>query len=92
MSAYVYMLRCANGALYTGWTNDLVHRLAMHRSGAGAKYTRAFKAVDMVYYEELPDKSAAMQREYALKQLAKKQKEELVRRFSRNPLKKVEAS
>lgn len=87
MSAYVYMVRCANGALYTGWTNDLVHRLAVHRSGSGAKYTRAFKAVDMVYYEELPDKSAAMQREYALKHLAKKQKEELVRRFSRKPLK-----
>lgn len=87
MSAYVYMVRCANGALYTGWTNDLAHRLAMHRNGSGAKYTRAFKAVDMVYYEELPDKSAALQREYALKQLAKKQKEELVRQFSRKPLK-----
>ena len=81
MSAYVYMVR------YTGWTNDLAHRLAMHRSGSGAKYTRAFKAVAMVYYEELPDKSAALQREYALKQLAKKQKEELVRQFSRKPLK-----
>ena len=87
MTAYVYMGRCANGALYTGWTNDLVHRLAMHRSGSGAKYTRAFKAVDLVYYEELPDRKTALQREYALKQLAKKQKEELVCQFSRKSLK-----
>ena len=67
MTAYVYMVRCANGALYTGWTNDLAHRLAMHRSGSGAKYTRAFGAVELAYYEELPDKKAALRREYALK-------------------------
>ena len=85
--AYTYILECGDGSLYTGWTNDLVHRLAMHRSGSGAKYTRAFKAVDLVYYEELPDRKTALQREYALKQLAKKQKEELVRQFSQKSLK-----
>ena len=87
MTAYVYIVRCANGALYTGWTNDLAHRLAMHRSGSGAKYTRAFKAVDLAYFEELPDRKTALRREYALKQLAKKQKEELVRQFSQKSLK-----
>ena len=81
MAAYVYMLRCANGSLYTGWTNDLQRRLARHRSGAGAKFTHAFKVVELVYYEELASQHEAMHREYELKQLRKSQKEELVRQF-----------
>jgi len=81
MAAYVYMLRCANGSLYTGWTNDLQRRLARHRAGAGAKFTHAFKVVELVYYEELASQHEAMHREYELKQLRKSQKEELVRQF-----------
>lgn len=81
MAAYVYMLRCANGSLYTGWTNDLQRRLARHRSSAGAKFTHAFKVVELVYYEELASQHEAMHREYELKQLRKSQKEELVRQF-----------
>lgn len=72
------MVRCRNGALYTGWTNDLVGRMQQHSSGRGAKYTRAFSAVEMVYFEEVADKSAALKREYALKQLKKADKEALV--------------
>ena len=69
MAAFVYMLRCKDGSLYTGWTNDLEHRLAMHNSGRGAKYTRGRGPLELVYSEELPDKEAALRRECAIKKL-----------------------
>lgn len=65
--AYVYMVRCAGGQLYTGWTNDPSARLKAHQSGRGAKYTRAHTALDFAYLEECADKSAALRREIALK-------------------------
>ena len=74
MPAYVYMLRCKDGSLYTGWTNDLEHRLAMHNSGRGAKYTRGRGPLELVYSEELPDKEAALRRECAIKKLRREQK------------------
>lgn len=74
MAAFVYMLRCKDGSLYTGWTNDLEHRLAMHNSGRGAKYTRGRGPVELVYSEELPDKEAALRRECAIKKLRREQK------------------
>lgn len=74
MAAFVYMLRCKDGSLYTGWTNDLEHRLAMHNSGRGAKYTRGRAPLELVYSEELPDKEAALRREYAIKKLRREQK------------------
>lgn len=74
MSAFVYMLRCKDGSLYTGWTNDLEHRLAMHNSGRGAKYTRGRGPLELVYSEELPDKEAALRRECAIKKLRREQK------------------
>lgn len=74
MAAFVYMLRCKDGSLYTGWTNDLEHRLAMHNSGRGAKYTRGRGPLELVYSEELPDKEAALRREYAIKKLRREQK------------------
>ena len=49
MTAYTYLLRCADGTLYCGWTNDLAARLAAHNSGKGAKYTRARRPVRLVY-------------------------------------------
>lgn len=70
MAAFVYMLRCKDGSLYTGWTNDLEHRLAMHSSGRGAKYTRGRGPLELVYSEELPDKEAALRRECAIKKTA----------------------
>ena len=74
MAAFVYMLRCKDGSLYTGWTNDLEHRLAMHNSGRGAKYTRGRDPLELVYSEELPDKEAALRRECAIKKLRREQK------------------
>lgn len=74
MAAFVYMLRCKDGSLYTGWTNDLEHRLAMHNSGCGAKYTRGRGPLELVYSEELPDKEAALRRECAIKKLRREQK------------------
>lgn len=74
MAAFVYMLRCRDGSLYTGWTNDLEHRLAMHNSGRGAKYTRGRGPLELVYSEELPDKEAALRRECAIKKLRREQK------------------
>ena len=78
MSSYVYVLRCGDGSLYTGWTNDLTRRLAAHQSGKGAKYTKGRLPVEMVYSEELEDKSAALKRENALKKLKKAEKELLI--------------
>lgn len=74
MAAFVYMLRCKDGSLYTGWTNDLEHRLAMHNSGRGTKYTRGRGPLELVYSEELPDKEAALRRECAIKKLRREQK------------------
>lgn len=78
MSAYVYVLRCGDGSLYTGWTNDLEQRLAAHQSGKGAKYTKGRTPIELVYFEELPDKSAALRRENELKKLTKDKKEQLI--------------
>ena len=79
MSSYVYVLRCGDGSLYTGWTNDLKQRLAAHQSGKGAKYTRGRLPIEMVYFEEMPDKSAALKRENELKKLKKAEKELLIK-------------
>lgn len=74
MAAFVYMLRCKDGSLYTGWTNDVAHRFAMHSAGKGAKYTRGRGPLELVYTEELPDKESALKRECAIKRLAREQK------------------
>lgn len=79
--AYVYMMRCENGALYTGWTNDLARRIKAHASGRGAKYTRGFGGETLAYAQVLPDKSAALKREAALKKLPKAEKEALAAGF-----------
>ena len=75
---YCYMLRCADGSLYTGWTNDLARRLRAHELGRGAKYTRSRRPVTLVYAEECATKEAAMSREWHLKRLTKEEKEALV--------------
>ena len=73
--AFVYMVRCTGGQLYTGWTNDPATRLRAHQSGKGAKYTRAQGALGFAYLERCADRSAALRREIALKKLPKGQKE-----------------
>lgn len=65
----VYMLRCADGSLYTGWTYDIEKRLAAHSDGSGAKYTRSRLPVELVYLEHVQDKSSALKREAAVKKL-----------------------
>ena len=77
---YTYILKCKDGSLYTGWTNDLEQRVAAHNTGKGAKYTKARRPVELVYFEEFEAKEQAMKREYAIKQMARKDKLELVRR------------
>lgn len=74
MTAYVYMLRCKDGSLYTGWTDNLEHRLTMHMQGKGAKYTRGRGPLELVYSEVLPDKSSALKREHAIKKLSRSHK------------------
>ena len=74
---YVYMLRCGDDTLYTGMTDDVEKRFAAHAAGRGAKYTRGRGPLELVYTEELPDKSAALKREAAIKKLSRAQKLEL---------------
>ena len=75
---YTYMVECKDGSYYTGWTNDLTKRLEAHNSGNGAKYTKNRRPVKLVHYEEFDTKIEAMQREYAIKQLSRKEKEALI--------------
>lgn len=75
---YVYILRCEDGTLYTGYTDDIPRRVALHNRGKGAKYTRSRLPAVLAYQEELPDKSAAMKREAAIKKLTRPQKLALI--------------
>ena len=76
---YTYILKCKDDSLYTGWTNDLKKRITSHNAGKGAKYTKARRPVELVYYEEFQTREEAMKREYAIKQLSRKEKEELIK-------------
>lgn len=78
MKHYVYMLKCKDHTLYTGYTTDVERRLKMHEQGKGAKYTRGRGPFELVYVEELADKSLALRREAAIKKLTSAQKRELV--------------
>jgi DNA-3-methyladenine glycosylase II len=73
-----YIVRCADGTLYTGWTNDLARRVQAHNGGTGAKYTRSRLPVQLVYFEEYEDRGEARRREYAIKQLSRREKERLI--------------
>ncbi len=75
---YVYIVRCHDQTLYTGWTNHLEKRIEAHNTGKGAKYTKARRPVELVYLETFDNKSEALKREYQIKQLKKKEKEELI--------------
>ena len=85
MTYWVYILRCADGTLYTGCTNDLSRRLAAHNAGKGAKYTRSRRPVELVYREEVPDKSAALRREAAIKCLSRGENLALIQRLENAP-------
>lgn len=77
---YTYILKCSDGSLYTGWTNDLEKRINAHNAGKGAKYTKNRRPVELVYYEKFATKEEAMSREYAIKQLTRRKKEELIKK------------
>lgn len=75
---YAYILKCNDGSLYTGWTNDLEKRLEVHNSGNGAKFTRSRLPVELAYYETFETKEEAMSREYHIKRLRRTQKLKLI--------------
>lgn len=78
MGYTVYMLRCGDGSLYTGSAVDMDRRLALHQQGKGAKYTRSRLPVELAYREEAADRSAALRREAAIKQLTRQEKLALI--------------
>ena len=74
----VYMLRCGDGSLYTGWTNDLERRLKRHRAGKGGRYTRSRLPVELAYVEECASAHDARSREWHLKRMTRAQKLALI--------------
>lgn len=79
MAAYFcYIVECADGTYYTGWTTDPERRTRQHNLGRGAKYTRQHRPVRLVYVEPLPDRSQAMRREHEIKALKRPQKQRLI--------------
>ncbi len=78
---YVYLLRCSDGTLYCGWTNDLSARVKAHNAGKGAKYTRSRRPVELVFFEEREEKSEALSREKQIKSMKREEKLALIRGF-----------
>jgi len=76
---YVYIVKCSDDTLYTGYTNDLDRRIKMHNDGDGAKYTKGRRPVKLVYSEDFKTKSKAMKREYEIKQLKRAKKLNLIK-------------
>ena len=76
--AWVYMLRCADGSLYTGWTVDVQRRLARHRAGAASRYTAGRLPVELAWAQEMPDRGAARRGEALIKKLGREEKLALV--------------
>ena len=81
---FCYLLRCADGSLYTGWTKDLEQRLQTHNAGRGGKYTRSRLPVELVYREKFETKEEAMSREWHLKRLTRQEKLRLIAGAGRN--------
>lgn len=75
---FVYILLCADGTLYTGWTTDLENRIKAHNNGNGAKYTRSRTPVKLMHFEQYETKSEALKRECAIKKLSKSEKLKLI--------------
>ncbi|MEG0751594.1 MAG: GIY-YIG nuclease family protein [Oscillospiraceae bacterium] len=76
--AFVYILKCADGSLYTGWTNDVARRVAAHNAGTASRCTRARRPVELVYCERAEDRSAALRREASIKRLTRERKLALI--------------
>lgn len=84
MENWAYLLRCADGSFYAGWTNDLEKRLAAHNAGAGAKYTRGRRPVALAWAQGYETKSQAMQREAQLKRMPRAKKMALVQEYAKS--------
>lgn len=84
MVNYTYLLECADGTIYCGWTTCLQTRLRSHNEGRGAKYTKSRRPVRLVYYEEFETKQEAMKREAAIKKLSRRDKLGLIAAFRLN--------
>ncbi len=76
---YVYILKCIDDTLYTGYTNNLEKRVLAHKSGKGAKYTRGRAPLQLVFSADFPTKEDAMKAEYRIKRMTKKEKEHLIK-------------
>ena len=76
--AWVYILRCADGSLYCGWTPDVEARLAAHAAGRGARYTRSRLPVELAWSQRMPDRTAARREEARIKRLTRREKLELL--------------
>ncbi len=81
-AAWVYLLRCRDGSLYCGWTNDLERRVAAHVAGRGARYTASRRPVQLAAALPMPDRSAAMREEVRIKRLSRAQKLALAQRHA----------
>ena len=79
-----YILKCNDGTLYTGWTNDIEKRLTAHNEGRGAKYTRGRRPVELVYLEVFETKQEAMRREASIKRMNRKDKQCLIASWDRS--------
>ena len=80
--SYAYIVECADGSLYTGWTTRPLYRIAVHNEGKGAKYTRGRRPVTLVYLECLEDRSSGLIREAQIKKLKTVQKRALIRQWA----------
>jgi putative endonuclease len=79
---FVYIIECADGTYYTGWTTDLNRRVAAHNAGRGSRYTSSRRPVKLVYWEEHPDRRTAQRRELALKRMRRARKTSLISDFN----------
>jgi putative endonuclease len=87
--AFIYLLRCADGTIYTGWTYDVEQRVQIHQQGRGARYTRTHLPVELAYHERLPSRQAAMKREIEIKKWSRARKLALVESKKKNTKRKT---
>ncbi|MCU0608847.1 MAG: GIY-YIG nuclease family protein [Chitinispirillaceae bacterium] len=88
---HLYIIRCADSTLYTGISCDVGRRFARHVSGRGAKYTRTRGPLQLVYTKKIGSQGDALKKEYQIKRLSKKKKEELVRKHQGRPRRRISA-